>query len=84
MSLYDLEEETDIYGYNNNELENPIQYLIGKTQQEPVPRDVKSYMNEVQGVNKEMKQVVKSKYNLFKGNEPQTPSGGKRFLFKRK
>lgn len=86
MSLYNLEPESDIYGFSNQKLTNPIQYLLSKVQNANNVKSIKSYSNDVVNSDRELKQVVKSKYNLFKQNEAQSVdgSGAKRFKFHRK
>lgn len=87
MSLYDLEEPSNIYGYTDGKLSNQIEYLLHKVQIQDDPSKTMSYMNDVSKMDGEMKTTIKSKYNLFKHNEPQSVDGSgnkKRFRFSRK
>lgn len=87
MSLYDLEEPSDLYGFNQLELTNPIQYLLSRVQIKDNPKTTSDFSKEVSDTSKELNNVVKSKFNLFKGNEAQSVDGSgakKRFTFARK
>lgn len=87
MSVYSVEPQSNIYGLHQKKLVSPIMYLLAKVQTQENPKIIKSYSAEVGKSDKELNQVVKSKYNLFKQNEPQSVDGSgakKRFTFARK
>lgn len=84
-SIYYSEPKTDLYGLSKKQLINPILYLLSKVQTQNNQKDIKSYSKDVSSSDNELYKIVKSKYNLFKQNEPQSiGSGRKRFTFNRK
>jgi hypothetical protein len=86
MSLYDYEDYSNIYGIINSKIVNPIQYLLAQSQVQGNDKITGAFVKDTSNTSRELNQVVKSKYNLFKQNEPQSidGSGKKRFTFSRK
>jgi hypothetical protein len=88
MSLYDLENSSNLYGIDMSKIVNPIQYLLAQAQVQNNPQINKEFVKDTSSTSSELNNVVKSKYNLFRQNEPQVVGSGmqqskKRFVFKR-
>ena len=94
MNLYE-NNSSDLYGNDlmTSKTSDPIQFLLTKVIQQATPNEIKQFASSQQTNTAALDNEVKSKFNIFKENEPQTIGSGKmmqqmtgqkKFYFKRK